>query len=95
MDLLELKKAEEIRQQIEELEKIINYNLKPLDKFLIIKQKPRFRLAIKTKFLFEERTMAITSEILSDTIKEALNQAIGKLKTQLVDLGVEIKEVEE
>lgn len=95
MDLLELKKAEEIRQQIEELEKIINYNLTPLDKFLIIKQKPKFRLAIKTKFLFEERTMAITSEILSDTIKEALNQTVGKLKTQLVDLGIEIEEVEE
>lgn len=95
MDLLELKKAEEIRQQIEELEKIINHKLTPLEKILIIKQKPKFRLAIKTKFLFEERTMAITSEILSDAIKEALNQTVGKLKTQLVDLGVEIEEVEE
>lgn len=95
MDLLELKKAEEIRQQIEELEKIINHKLTPLEKILIIKQKSKFRLAIKTKFLFEERTMAITSEILSDAIKEALNQTVGKLKTQLVDLGVEIEEVEE
>ena len=93
MDLLELKKAEEIRQQIEELEKIINYNLTPLDKVFIIRQEPKFRLAIKTKFLFEEKTMAITSEILSDAIKEALNQTVGKLKTQLVDLGVEIEEV--
>lgn len=94
MDLLELKKAEEIRQHIEELEKIISYNLTPLDKFLIIKQKPRFRLAIKTKFLFEEKTMAITSEILSDAIKEALKQTIENLKTQLVDLGIEVEEVE-
>lgn len=94
MDLLELKKAEEIRQHIEELEKIINYNLTPLDKFLIIKQKPRFMLAIKTKFLFEEKTMAITSEILSDAIKEALKQTIENLKTQLVDLGIEVEEVE-
>ena len=33
MDLLELKKAEEIRQHIEELEKIINHELTPLEKF--------------------------------------------------------------
>lgn len=93
MDLLELKKAEEIRQQIEELEKIINYKLSPLDKIFIIKQKPRFRLAIKTKFFFDEKTMAITSEILSDAIKDALKKTIENLKTQLVDLGIEIEEV--
>ena len=57
MDLLELKKAEEIRQQIEELEKIINYKLSPLDTFFIIKQEPKFRLAIKTKFLFDQEMM--------------------------------------
>lgn len=95
MDLLELKKAEEIRQQIEELEKIINYKLTPLDKIFIIKQEPVFRLAIKTKFFFDEKTMAITSEILSDAIKDALKQTIENLKTQLVDLGIEIEEVEE
>jgi hypothetical protein len=95
MDLLELKKAEEIRQQIEELEKIINYKLSPLDKIFIIKQKPRFRLAIKTKFFFDEKTMAITSEILSDAIKDALKKTIENLKTQLVDLGIEIEEVGE
>ncbi|HEP3563260.1 TPA: hypothetical protein VCQ19_001459 [Streptococcus pyogenes] len=95
MDLLELKKAEEIRQQIEELEKIINYKLSPLDKIFIIKQKPRFRLAIKTKFFFDEKTMAITSEILSDAIKDALKKTIENLKTQLVDLGIEIEEVDE
>lgn len=92
MDLLELKKAEEIRQQIKELEKIINHKLTPLEKILIIKQKPKFRLAIKTKFLFEERTMAITSEILSDAIKEALKRTIEDLKSQLVELGVEVEE---
>ena len=95
MDLLELKKAEEIRQQSEELEKIINYKLSPLDKIFIIKQKPRFRLAIKTKFFFDEKTMAITSEILSDAIKDALKKTIENLKTQLVDLGIEIEEVDE
>lgn len=95
MDLLELKKAEEIRQQIEELEKIINYKLSPLDKIFIIKQKRRFRLAIKTKFFFDEKTMAITSEILSDAIKDALKKTIENLKTQLVDLGIEIEEVDE
>ena len=95
MDLLELKKAEEIRQQIEELEKIINYKLSPLDKIFIIKQKPRFRLAIKTKFFFDEKTMAITSEILSDAIKDALKKTIENLKTQIVDLGIEIEEVDE
>lgn len=94
MDLLELKKAEEIRQQIEELEKIINYKLSPLDKNFIIKQKPRFRLAIKTKFFLDEKTMAITSEILSDAIKDALKKTIENLKTQLVDLGIEIEEVD-
>ena len=94
MDLLELKKAEEIRRQIEELEKFINYKLSPLDKAFIIKQKPRFKLAIKTRFFFDEKTMAITSEILSDAINDALKQTIKNLKTQLVDLGIEVDEVE-
>lgn len=94
MDLLELKKAEEIRQQIVELEKFINYKLSPLDKAFIIKQEPRFRLAIKTRFFFDEKTMAITSEILSDAINDALKQTIKTLKTQLVDLGIEADEVE-
>lgn len=55
MDLLELKKAEEIRQQIEELEKFINYKPSPLDKAFIIKQEPRFKMAIKTRFFFDEK----------------------------------------
>ena len=94
MDLLELKKAEEIRQQIEELEKFINYKLLPLDKVFIIKQEPRFRVAIKKRYFFDEKTMEITSKILSDAINDALKQTIKNLKTQLVDLGVEIEEVE-
>ena len=77
------------------MEKIINYKLSPLDKIFIIKQKPRFRLAIKTEFFFDEKTMAITSEILSDAIKDALKKTIENLKTQLVDLGIEIEEVGE
>lgn len=93
MDLLELKKAEEIRQQIEELEKFINYKPSPLDKVFIIKQEPKFRVAIKTRFFFDEKTMVVTSEFLSDAINDALKQTIKKLKTQLVDLGVEIEEV--
>lgn len=95
MDLLELKKAEKIRQQIEELEKFINYKRSPLDKAFIIKQKTRFRVAIKTRFFFEEKTMEITSEILSDAIRDALKQTVKNLKTQLVDLGIEVKEVDE
>lgn len=95
MDLLELKKAEEIRQQIEELEKFINYKLSPLDKAFIIKQEPRFKIAIKTRFFFDEKTMAITSEILSDAIRDALKQTVKNLKTQLVDLGIEVDEVED
>lgn len=94
MNLLELKKAEEIRQQIEELEKFINYKLSLHDKVFIIKQEPKFRLAIKKRFFFDEKTMEITSEILSDAINGALKQTIKNLKTQLVDLGVEIEEVE-
>lgn len=94
MTIQELKKAEEIRQQIEELEKFINYKLSPLDKVFIIKQEPRFKMAIKTRFFFDEKTMAITSEILSDAINDALKQTIKKLKTQLVDLGIEVEEVE-
>lgn len=94
MDLLELKKAEEIRQQIEELEKFISYKPSPLDKTFIIKQEPKFRLAIKTRFFFDEKTMAITSEVLSDEINDALKQTIKNLKTQLVDLGIEVDEVE-
>lgn len=93
MNLLELKKAEEIRQQIAELEKFINYKPSPLDKLFIIKQKPKFKLAIKTRFFFDEKTMEITSKILSDAINNALKQTIKNLKTQLVDLGVEIEEV--
>ncbi|MDU2326149.1 MAG: hypothetical protein E7D87_00775 [Streptococcus salivarius] len=95
MDLLELKKAEEIKQQIEELEKFINYKLSPLDKAFIIKQKPRFKLGIKTRFFFDEKTMTITSEILSDAINDALKQTIKNLKTQLVDLGIEVDEAED
>ena len=70
MDLLELKKAEKIRQQIEELENFINYKLSPLEKVFIIKQKPKFRLAIKKRFFFDEKTMVITTETLSDSINE-------------------------
>lgn len=94
MNLADVQKAEKIRQQIKQLENFINYKRKPLDKSLIIKQEPKFKLAIKTRFFFDEKTMEITSEILSDAIKKALKRTIEDLKTQLVDLGVEVDEVE-
>lgn len=94
MDLKELEKALEIRQQIKELEKIINHELTPLEKLSIIRQKPKFRLAVKTVTLFYETQTFITSEILSDAIKEALKQTVKGLKAELKNLGVEIEEVE-
>lgn len=94
MKLADVQKAEKIRQQIKQLENFVNYKRSPLDKALIIKQEPKFKLAIKMRFFFDEKTMEITSEILSDAIKKALKQTIEDLKTQLVDLGVEIEEVE-
>lgn len=95
MDLKELEKALEIRQQIKELEKIINHELTPLEKLSIIRQKPKFRLAVKTVTLFYETQTFITSEILSDAIKEALKQTVKGLKAELKNLGVEVEEVEE
>lgn len=94
MDLKELEKALEIRQQIKELEKIINHELTPLEKLSIIRQKPKFRLAVKTVTLFCETQTFITSEILSDAIKEALKQTVKGLKAELKNLGVEVEEVE-
>ena len=49
MDLKELEKALEIKQQIKELEKIINHELTPLEKLSIIRQKPKFRLAVNSQ----------------------------------------------
>ncbi len=94
MDLKELEKALEIRQQIKELEKIINHELTPLEKLSIIRQKPKFMLAVKKVTLFYETQTFITSEILSDAIKEALKQTVKGLKAELKNLGVEIEEVE-
>lgn len=95
MDLKELKKALEIRQQIKELEKIINHELTPLEKLSIIRQKPKFRLAVKTVTLFYETQTFITSEILSDAIKETLKQTVKGFKAELKNLGVEVDEAEE
>lgn len=95
MDLKELEKALEIRQQIKELEKIINHELTPLEKLSIIRQKPKFRLAVKTVTLFYETQTFITSEILSDAIKETLKQTVKGLKAELKNLGVEVDEAEE
>lgn len=93
MDLLELKKAEEIRRQIVELERFIDY--KPsFFGTIFITRKPKFTLGIKRSSLFGEQTMEITSENLSDAIKDVLKQTVKNLKTQLVDLGIEVDEVE-
>lgn len=93
MDLLELKKAEEIRQQIVELERFISYKPSLFDTFFITR-KPKFILGIKKSFLFGEQTLEITSGNLSDAIKDALKQTVKNLKTQLVDLGIEVDEAE-
>lgn len=94
MDLLELKKAEEIRQQIEELEKFINYKLSPLDKVFIIKQEPTFKMAIKTRFFFEEKTMVITSKTLSDAI-ECFVDFQNNLLLEDVEFEIESAEVDD
>ena len=80
MDMKELEKAGEIRQQVEELEKFINHKSLPLERKLILRQDPKFRLSIKDHTFFSETTMFITSEILSDAIKVALTRTIEDLK---------------
>ena len=91
MNLADVQKAEEIRQQINQLERFISYKPSPFDTFFITK-KPKFLLGIKMRFLFGEQTIEITSGILSDAIKKALKQTIEDLKSQLIELGVEVNE---
>jgi len=95
MNLENLKKAEEIRVQIEELERFIDWEPTSLERMLLIKEKSnknKFRLIIETYFFMSEpNRMYITSEILSDAIKKALQQTIEDLKAQLVQLGVELE----
>jgi len=52
MDIKELEKAGEIRQQIEELEKFINHKPLPLERKSILRQDPKFRLSIKDRTFF-------------------------------------------
>ena len=93
MNLENLKKAEEIRKQIVELERFIYWKPTPFEKMLLINEKSsknKFRLMIETYFLLSGPSrMCITSEILSDAIKKALQQTIDDLKAQLAELGVE------
>lgn len=95
MNIENLKKAEEIRVQIEELERFISWKPTSLEKMLLIKEKSnknKFRLIIeKYFFMSETNRMYITSEILSDAIKKALQQTINDLKAQLVQLGVKVE----
>lgn len=90
MDMKDLEKAGEIRQQIKELEKFINHKPLSFERKLILRQDPKFRLSIKDRTSFSETTMFITSEILSDAIKVALTRTIEDLKEQLIELGVEV-----
>lgn len=90
MNIKDLEKAGEIRQQIKELETFINHKSTPLEKKLILRQDPKFRLSIKNCTLISNTTLFITSEILSDAIKIALKQTIEDLKEQLIELGVEV-----
>lgn len=95
MKLKNLKKAEEIRVQIEELEQFIDWKPTIFEKMLLVKgksNKNKFSLIIeKYIFMGETSQIAITSEILSDAIKKALEQTIDDLKAQLVELGVEVE----
>lgn len=95
MNIENLKKAEEIRVQIEELERFISWKPTLFEKMLLIKEKSnknKFRLMIeKYLFMSEPSQIAVTSEILSDAIKKALQQIIDDLKAQLAELGVEIE----
>ena len=90
MNLADLEKAEEIRQQIKQLEKIVNRKLYPLERLFVAKE-PRFRLGIIAHYFFEDKTLTVTSEVLSDAIKKVLKQTIEDLKSQLVELGVEVE----
>ena len=95
MNFENLKKAEEIRRQIEELERFIDWEPAWFEKLLLVKErsdKNKFRLMIERYiFLSEPSQIYVTSEILSDAIKKALQQTIDDLKAQLVELGVEVE----
>lgn len=92
MNLENLKKAEEIRKQIVELKQFVSWEPKPFENMLLVKKRSIFRLVIeKYIFMGGPSQMCITSEILSDAIKKALQQTIDDLKAQLVELGVEVE----
>lgn len=95
MNFENLKKAEEIRRQIEELERFIDWEPSWFEKLLLVKErsdKNKFRLMIERYiFMSEPSQIYVTSEILSDAIKKALQQTIDDLKAQLVELGVEVE----
>lgn len=92
MNLENLKKAEEIRKQIVELKQFVSWKPRPFENMLLVKKRNIFRLVIeKYIFMGEPSQMAVTSEILSDAIKKALEQTIDDLKAQLVELGVEVE----
>lgn len=92
MNLENLKKAEEIRKQIVELKQFVSWKPIPFENMLLVKKRNIFRLVIeKYIFMGGPSQMAVTSEILSDAIKKALEQTIDDLKAQLVELGVEVE----
>lgn len=67
----------------------------PIEKMLLIKEKSnknKFRLMIESYlFMSEPSKILVTSEVLSDAIKKALQQTIDDLKARLVELGVEVE----
>lgn len=66
-----------------------------MKKMLLIKEKSnknKFRLMIESYlFMSEPSKILVTSEVLSDAIKKALQQTIDDLKARLVELGVEVE----
>ena len=94
MKFEDLEKAEEIRQQIEKLETFITYKRSPFVDFIMTRKRNNFSLSLVKQYIFSEQSTVITSEILSDAIKKALEQVVEDLKGQLAELGVEVEEVE-
>ena len=77
------------------MERFISWKPTPFEKMLLIKEKSnknKFRLMIESYlFMSEPSKILVTSEVLSDAIKKALQQTIDDLKARLVELGVEVE----
>lgn len=85
----ELKKAEEIRRQIVELEDFLNPEKGIRDKLYISKIETRYILRIPTG-LFMQSYEIKADPHLSDLIADAIKWRIKFLKGELGNLGVEV-----